>query len=177
MNSFLPGEWRKGVGYLPQEIKIFNGILISNLTLDQNSQTFQEAVSFCRAVGLSPFFESLPKGYLTIVGEEGINLSGGQKQLIGLARALLQKPKLLLLDEFTGAMDRMTEQKILELILKIKETIPVLVVTHRVKPALIADEVMILENGRLVDFGSPAELLERENLLSASVSDVVKGIA
>lgn len=177
MNSFLPGEWRKGVGYVPQEIKIFNGSLISNLTLDQNSQKFQEAVSFCRAVGLSPFFESLPQGYLTIVGEEGINLSGGQKQLIGLARALLQKPKLLLLDEFTGAMDRMTEQKILELILIIKETIPVLVVTHRVKPALIADEVMILENGRLVDFGSPAELLERENLLSASVSDVVKGIA
>ncbi len=107
-----------------------------------------------------------------MVGEEGINLSGGQKQLIGLARALIQEPKLLLLDEFTGAMDRNTEQVMLDLILKVKESIPVLIVTHRVKPALIADEVLILDHGKLVDIGSPAELLDRENLLAESVRDL-----
>lgn len=107
-----------------------------------------------------------------MVGEEGINLSGGQKQLIGLARAFIQEPKLLLLDEFTGAMDRNTEQMMLDLILKVKESIPALIVTHRVKPALIADEVLILDQGKLVDFGSPAELLERENLLAESVRDL-----
>ena len=80
-------------------------------------------------------------------------------------RALLQQPKLLLLDEFTGAMDRNTEQTILGLILRIKEKIPVFVVTHRVKPALMTDKVLILEQGRLIDFGSPDQLLEGENLL------------
>lgn len=173
LKSFSLGEWRKSVGYVPQEIKIFNGSLISNLTLDHDPQKFKEAIRFCNMMGLSSFFEAMPQGYLTLVGEEGINLSGGQKQVIGLTRALLQKPKLLLLDEFTGAMDRITEQKMLNLILKIKVSIPVLVVTHRIKPALLAGEVLILENGTLVDFGSPADLLERENLLSESVRDLV----
>lgn len=173
LNSLSQAEWRKTVGYVPQEIKIFNGTLISNLTLDGDPQKFQEAILFCNEMGLSSFFEALPQGYLTLVGEEGINLSGGQKQVIGLTRALLKQPKLLLLDEFTGAMDRTTEQKMLDLILKIKVSIPVLVVTHRVKPALLADEVLILENGSLVDFGSPADLLTRENLLSDSMRDLV----
>jgi ABC-type transport system involved in cytochrome bd biosynthesis fused ATPase/permease subunit len=70
-------------------------------------------------------------------------------------------------------MDRNTEQKMLDLILRIKEQMPVLVVTHRVKPALIADEVLILENDQLVDFGTPAALLEKPNLLSESVNDVL----
>jgi ATP-binding cassette subfamily B protein len=172
LNSLALGDWRKSVGYVPQEIKIFNGSLISNLTLDHDPQKFQEAIRFCREMGLSSFFEALPQSYLTLVGEEGINLSGGQKQVIGLTRALLHQPKLLLLDEFTGAMDRITEQKMLDLILKIKASIPVLVVTHRIKPALLADEVLILENGTLVDFGCPTDLLERENLLSESMRDL-----
>jgi ATP-binding cassette subfamily B protein len=174
LNSFSAGDWRRKVGYVPQEIKLFNGNLISNLTLNQDREQFAKAIKSCQTLGLSVFFESMPQGYFTVVGEEGINLSGGQKQLIGLARALIQEPKLLLLDEFTGAMDRNTEQMMLDLILKVKEAIPVLIVTHRVKPALVADEVLILENGKLVDFGSPEELLERENMLSESVRDLTK---
>jgi len=170
--SISAGDWRRKVGYVPQEIKLFNGNLITNLTLAQDKEMFAKAIKICQTLGLNKFFESLPQGYFTVVGEEGINLSGGQKQLIGLARALIQEPKLLLLDEFTGAMDRNTEQIMLDLILKVKESIPVLIVTHRVKPALIADEVLILDHGKLIDFGSPAELLERENLLAESVRDL-----
>lgn len=169
--SISVGDWRRKVGYVPQEIKLFNGNLIANLTLGEDKMMFAKAMKICQEFGLGKFFESMPQSYLTVLGEEGINLSGGQKQLIGLARALIQDPKLLLLDEFTGAMDRNTEQVILDLILRIKESIPVLIVTHRIKPALIADEVLILDHGKLVDIGSPGELLERENLLSESVRD------
>jgi ATP-binding cassette subfamily B protein len=166
-------DWRKSIGYVPQEIKLFNGTLLYNLTLEEDPANAKDVMEFCKEIGLNGFFESLPLGIFTLVGEEGINLSGGQRQLVGLVRALLQKPKALLLDEFTGAMDRNTEQKMLDLILRIKEQMPVLVVTHRVKPALIADEVLILENGQLVDFGTPAALLEKPNLLSESVNDVL----
>jgi ABC-type bacteriocin/lantibiotic exporter with double-glycine peptidase domain len=166
-------DWRKSIGYVPQEIKLFNGTLLYNLTLEEDPANAKAVMEFYKEIGLNGFFESLPLGIFTLVGEEGINLSGGQRQLVGLVRALLQKPKALLLDEFTGAMDRNTEQKMLDLILRIKEQMPVLVVTHRVKPALIADEVLILENGQLVDFGTPAALLEKPNLLSESVNDVL----
>jgi ATP-binding cassette, subfamily C, bacteriocin exporter len=166
-------DWRKSIGYVPQEIKLFNGTLLYNLTLEEDPTQAKAVMEFCKEIGLNGFFESLPLGIFTLVGEEGINLSGGQRQLVGLVRALLQKPKALLLDEFTGAMDRNTEQKMLDLILRIKEQMPVLVVTHRVKPALIADEVLILENGQLVDFGTPAALLEKSNLISESVNDVL----
>jgi ATP-binding cassette subfamily B protein len=173
VSAIAVADWRKSIGYVPQEIKIFNGSLLYNLMLEDSPKSIQSVIDFCQEMGLATFFESLPQRYFTLVGEEGINLSGGQRQLVGLVRALLRQPKLLLLDEFTGAMDRNTEQKILELILRIKEKIPVFVVTHRVKPALMADEVLILDHGELVDFGTPAQLLEKENLLSTSVWDVV----
>jgi ATP-binding cassette subfamily B protein len=157
---------------VPQEIKIFNGSLIYNICLDTNPEGYKEVVQRCQDLGLHEFFERMPQGYFTQVGEEGVNLSGGQKQLVGIARALLKKPKALLLDEFTGAMDRMTEQKMLDLILKLKEEIPVLVVTHRIRPALLADEVLILDQGKLVDLGSPELLAQGDNLLSDSIRDL-----
>jgi ATP-binding cassette subfamily B protein len=170
--KFSSASWRKSIGYVPQEIKIFNGSLIYNLMLSELTESIETVIMLCKEIGMHTFFRFMPQGYFTLVGEEGINLSGGQRQLVGLVRALLQQPKLLLLDKFTGAMDRNTEQTILGLILRINEKIPVFVVTHRVKPALMADEVLIFEQGRLIDFGSPDQLLERENLLSSSVRDV-----
>lgn len=172
MKAISKNSWREQVGYVPQEIKIFNGSLGYNLSLDPNPAGFEQVVRRCQELGLHEFFERMPQGYFTQVGEEGVNLSGGQKQLVGIARALIRRPKALLLDEFTGAMDRMTEQKMLDLILKLKEEIPVLVVTHRIRPALLADEVMILDQGRLVEVGAPGLLSQGENLLSVSIQDL-----
>ena len=164
--------WRERVGYVPQDIKIFNGSLIYNICLNTNPVGYKEVIQRCQDLGLHEFFERMPQSYFTQVGEEGVNLSGGQKQLVGIARALLKKPKALLLDEFTGAMDRMTEQKMLDLILKLKEEIPVLVVTHRIRLALMADEVLILDQGKLVEVGTPELLARGDNLLSVSIRDL-----
>ena len=174
MKAISKNSWREQVGYVPQEIKIFNGSLGFNLSLDPNPACFEQVVRRCQYLGLHEFFERMPQGYFTQVGEEGVNLSGGQKQLVGIARALIKRPKALFLDEFTGAMDRMTEQKMLDLILKVKKEIPVLVVTHRIRPALLADEVMILDQGKLVEVGTPELLAQGENLLSGSLRDLIK---
>src|SRR5690606_18916982 len=118
-------------------------------------------ITFCKAYGFEDFVNSLPQGYATILGEEGINLFGGQKQIIALMRVLYKKPQLLLLDEFTSAMDRKTEKFVLKLLNRLKEEISIIFISHRLHALKhIADRIYILENG-VCDFsGTHNELLE-----------------
>lgn len=166
-------DWRRSVGYVAQETKIFNGSILENICLDEEANSEEKVNDFCDSLGLREFFSKMPQGYRTIVGEEGLNLSGGQKQIIALARAMYHRPKALLLDEFTGAMDRNTENLILDLLQSLKQNIPILLVTHRIKPALISDYVYILEGGTISASGLPSELMTEDNLLSRSCKDVL----
>ena len=159
------GFWRENIGVVPQEIKIFNGTLLENIVLGELAQP-KEVVQFCKDLGFGYFFEQLPQSYLTLVGEEGINLSGGQKQLVALARALWQKPQLLLLDEATASMDKNTEQFVLQLLQHLRTTMTVLLITHKVQTARQANRIYIIENGRTDDYGTPQQLLQSPNLYS-----------
>lgn len=105
--------WRNVVGVVPQDIQLFNGTVLENICLGNSNEEAEKIVQFCREYGFSTFIEQFPQGYITILGEEGINLSGGQKQIIALARTLYKNPQLLLLDEATSAMDRVTEKFVL----------------------------------------------------------------
>ena len=107
----------------------------------------EKAITFCKKLGFDKFFETLPQNYLTIVGEEGINLSGGQKQLVALARALYRQPQLLFLDEATSAMDSNTENFVLNLLENLKFETGILMVTHRNSIAQQADKVYRIEKG------------------------------
>ena len=162
-------EWRKLLGVVPQEIKIFSGSLLDNICLGNTQKEAEGIVSFCQEYGFDQYFKEFPQNYLTILGEEGVNISGGQQQLVALARALYQKPQLLLLDEATSAMDRNMEQFVLSLLHKIKENAGVILVTHRVKPARQADRIYILQGGAVKLVGSPATLMQSTNLFSESV--------
>ena len=171
-NDISVVSWRKLIGVVPQQVKIFNGTVLDNICVGDTSQEAENIISFCRTNGFDPYFSQLPQGYATIIGEEGINLSGGQQQLIALARALYQKPQLLILDEATSAMDRNTEAFILELLHKMKRELSVIMVTHRVKTAKKADRIYVIEEGVTKSFGAHEELLMTENLYSQAWADM-----
>ncbi|WP_445914500.1 peptidase domain-containing ABC transporter [Yeosuana sp.] len=159
-------SWRTILGVVPQEVTIFGGNVITNILLGQED-TPENIVKFCQDYGFDTFINTLPQSYATILGEEGINLSGGQKQVIALMRALYKKPKVLLLDEFTSAMDRKTEQFVLELLNKLKAELTIIFISHRLHSLpKIADRIYVLENGLIADFGNHEKLMESKNFYS-----------
>lgn len=165
--------WRKKIGVIPQEISLFNGTLIENISFGRTEDEIQTAIEFCDKTGFSKYFNEFPQSYGTILGEEGINISGGQKQLVALARVLYKKPQLLLLDEPTAAMDRNTENFAINLLHQLKEEIAVIVVTHRVKIARHADNIYILENGEIKTNGKHDKLMKHDNLYSLSYKEII----
>lgn len=164
--------WRSQVASVPQEPRIFNGTLLYNIVLSDQPIELERAVRFCEEEGFGKFFAELPQGYLTLVGEEGINLSGGQKQLVLLARALFRDPRILLLDEATSAMDRHTERFVMDLLIRKKCCRITVMVTHRVKTASLCDRIYILKDGAIEAEGSPASLRLFDNFFSESLRDV-----
>lgn len=139
--------WRGKLGVVEQDIKIFNGFLLENIVLGNVAEEAEKAITFCKEYGFDTYFSKMPQGYMTIVGEEGINLSGGQKQLIALARALYKNPEILLLDEPTAAMDKNTESFVMNLLMKIKAEKMILLVSHRESIESYADEFYYLNQG------------------------------
>ena len=164
INHIYIPEWRKQLGVVPQEINIFNGTLMYNICLSTLPEEMQKCLNFCSESGLHKYFMELPQNYNTLLGEEGINMSGGQKQLVGLARALWTNPGFLILDEPTAAMDRNMENFVLNLIRTLKDSRCIIIVTHRIKIARISDQIYILENGQILSGGKHDDLMCTENL-------------
>jgi ATP-binding cassette subfamily B protein len=141
INLFSLDEYRKLIGVVPQDIKIFNNTLLFNLTLTDDPQINKEAFKWCNQHGFDLYFNKFPSGYQTIVGEDGLKLSGGQKQMLALARALLRAPRYLILDEITSSIDAEAEEFIMNLLLKLKADTGILIISHHPKIFLIADEI------------------------------------
>lgn len=159
-------DWRNIMGVVPQEITVFSGNVVDNILLGQKD-TSENFIDFCRKYGFEDFIDSLPQGYATLLGEEGINLSGGQKQILALMRALYKRPKILLLDEFTSAMDRKTEQFVLDLLNNLKQELAIILISHRLHSLpKIADKIYILENKTMTTSGTHEELIEYSNFYS-----------
>lgn len=164
--------YRAKVGVVSQEIKIFNNYLLFNICLSENEADYEQVISWCKEMGFDTFFEKFPNGYMTLLGEEGANISGGQKQLMGLARALYKNPDILLIDEGTAAMDRQTEKFVMKLIKRLKVNMGILMVTHRIHSAMESDKIYLLEDGAIVDSGSPEELVGKDNFLSEQLKEL-----
>lgn len=169
-------SYRTKVGVVPQDIKVFNNYLLFNICLSENESDYEKVIPWCKEMGFDCFFEKFPNGYMTLLGEEGANISGGQKQLVGLARALYKNPDVLLIDEGTAAMDRETEKFVMSLLQELKQDKGILMVTHRVQTAMDSDEVYLLEDGKIVDSGVPLDLVEKNNFLSSYYNELVNPV-
>ena len=167
-------SWRRIIGIVPQQAHIFNGTVIENICFEDAAKKPEKVNQFLNEYGFFDFINSFPQSYMTIVGEEGINLSGGQKQMIAIARALYHKPQLLILDEATASMDRKSEQFVLKLLSKIKNEMGIIFITHRLHILKrFCDRIYIIENGTTLKNGTHETLLETENIYSHYWNDLI----
>ena len=158
-------DWRKKTGIVPQESFVFNGTVFDNIAMGAPQEEAQQVLEFCKETGFHQFIEMMPQSYNTIVGEEGINLSGGQKQLIDWVRVLYRRPQVLIIDEGTSAMDSQTEQFVLEHLFRQKQNLATLLITHRLHLLKKwCDYIYILDNTKMADHGTHNELISKNNL-------------
>jgi len=162
-------QWRKIVGVVPQQVKIFNNNLLYNLTLSENPDDVDAAIEFCQYYGFDQYFEAFPQGYLTPLGDNGTNISNAQRQLVGLARTLFLKPKLLIFDDCLTSIDSRMERFVLSLLTKLRSTTAIIVVMNRLKFSQHADRIYILQNNELIASGSHDELMLTANYYSDSL--------
>jgi len=158
------GAWQNNIGYVPQHIYLCDDTIANNIAFGlQSNEVDMDAVKQAAFLAsLSDFIEKeLPLGYDTVVGERGVRLSGGQMQRIGIARALYRNPSVLILDEATSSLDGITENAILQSIESLAQQKTVIIIAHRFSTIKECDEIFLMENGRIVDFGDYDELLKR----------------
>lgn len=149
---------RSAIGYVAQDPFLFHGSLRENLSLVVADATESEMWEALRFSASDDFVRKLPQGLDTIIGDRGIRLSGGERQRIVLARAILRKPSILVLDEATSALDSENEVKIKEALERLKGTMTIIVIAHRLSTIRNADQVIVLENGEIVQQGGYAQL-------------------
>jgi ABC-type bacteriocin/lantibiotic exporter with double-glycine peptidase domain len=152
LNEVKTESWRKMIGVVSQEPALFSGNVIDNILLDTISELSKtEVIEFCVKNGFDKYFQKLPQGYDTPIGEGGLMISGGQKQLICLARCLFYRPSILLLDEPTASMDKNTEKFVIELLNRYKANAAIILISHKDKLTNMATRVYSLKNGQLLN--------------------------
>ncbi len=155
---------RRNIGYVPQETFLFSETLAENIAFGVEDATPARIEEVASIAGLSDDVRDFPRQYETILGERGITLSGGQKQRAAIARALIREPRILILDDSLSAVDTYTEEKILTRLREVMRGRTSLIVAHRISTVQGADLICVLDEGRIVERGSHAELMARQGI-------------
>jgi ATP-binding cassette subfamily B protein len=162
VRSVTQDSLHAAIGVVPQDTVLFNDTIRYNIAYGKDGATQDEIEAAARAAQIHDFILSLPDGYETTVGERGLKLSGGEKQRVGIARTLLKNPPILLLDEATSALDSETEGEIQEALVRAGRGRTVLVIAHRLSTVSEADQIIVLEQGEVVERGTHEDLLARD---------------
>lgn len=162
-----PKELRKKIAYVDQKTFLFADTIRNNLKLGNPDVSDEEMIAACKKSMANEFIEKMPLGYDTPLDEDGMNLSGGQRQRLAIARALLKKPRLLILDEATSNLDTITESAIKESIFSLPEEITCIIIAHRLNTIQQCDKIFLFEDGRIVEKGSHDECMNSNGKYAA----------
>jgi ABC-type transport system involved in Fe-S cluster assembly fused permease/ATPase subunit len=152
---------RAAIGIVPQDTVLFNDTIYYNIRYGKPEASRDEVIAAAQAAHIHAFIESLPDGYESTVGERGLKLSGGEKQRVAIARAILKGPRILIFDEATSALDSKSEKSIQAELNRIARGHTTLVIAHRLSTVMDADQILVMDRGRIVERGTHRELLER----------------
>ena len=155
---------RAAIGVVPQDTVLFNENIGYNIAYGQPSASKTEIERAAQLAHIHEFIMGLPDGYNTVVGERGLKLSGGEKQRVAIARTILKNPQILIFDEATSALDTHTEREIQANLQAISAGRTTLLIAHRLSTVIHADEILVLEQGRVAERGNHAQLLQRQGL-------------
>lgn len=155
---------RKAIGMVPQDTVLFNDTIAYNIRYGRPDATDAEIRDAAKLAQIDGFISDLPQGYKTMVGERGLKLSGGEKQRVAIARTILKGPPILMLDEATSALDSYTEKEIQSALERVARERTTLVIAHRLSTVVHADEILVMEAGRIIERGTHASLLRQKGL-------------
>lgn len=167
---------RDKIALVPQKIVLFSGTVMDNIRWGKENASIEEIEKASEVSQAYEFITSLPEGYNTILGQGGVNLSGGQKQRISIARALIRKPEILILDDCTSAVDVTTEAKIREALKGYSQSITSIVIAQRITSVMGADRIIVLDNGEIVGMGKHEQLIKNcevyKDIFDSQIGDV-----
>jgi len=168
--------WRKALGVVNQKEKIFNSTVFDNIVLSSDPKEQEQIAKVGESLGLWNLFQTLPQGAMTLCGEDGRNLSGGQRQLVGIVRALVREPQLLILDEATAAMDWELEEQLISLIRNYlqERQAGLLMITHQPTLAARADRILLLKDYQITQSGTHEALMQSENDYSRAINQILQ---
>ena len=161
-------ELRTNIGYVPQSTFLFSDSIINNIKFGKLDASLDEVKKSVKIACLTKDIELFKEKYNTLLGERGVNLSGGQKQRLAIARAIIKKPEILILDDSLSAVDTETEEKILSSLNDITKKMTVIIATHRISSAKTCDKILVLKNGSVLEFGSHKDLINKNGYYSTS---------
>ena len=159
-------EFRRHIAFVPQQPTLFSANVWENLCYGQPDASKEEMLAATRDANAEEFLDKLPQGFDSFLGEQGVRLSGGQRQRLAIARAILRDPKLLLLDEATSALDAESERMVQEALLRLMQERTTIVIAHRLATVIHADQIAVMDQGRVVALGTHQQLLHSSPLYS-----------